>query len=164
MAENDGRRSDDFALSSWRTATVFVACCGQKLSEPAKATDLYVSSLFKKSKALAERAQCWYILSANYGLIAPTTVIAPYDLTLKQMTAAQRMAWGVRVREQCRVAGLLRLTIVALAGLDYVSPLRNAGMVVQQPMCGLIIGLQLQWLDRQDSLMKFAENLLGDAR
>ncbi len=129
---------------------ILVACCGPKLAVPSPAADLYVSDLFKKARSYAERRGRWFILSALHGLLDPSAVIAPYDLTLKKMSAAKRREWGQKVREQMEGAGLVGLPLVALAGADYVKPLIAAGLTVDQPMKGYAIGKQLQWLKKQN--------------
>ena len=130
---------------------ILVACCGPKLTKPTAAADLYVSALFKKARTYAERRGRWFILSALHGLLDPTAVIAPYDVTLKKMSAAKRREWGRRVRDQMETEGLIGLPLVALAGEDYVKPLLAAGLIVEQPMKGLGIGEQKQWLKKQNS-------------
>jgi hypothetical protein len=132
-------------------SVVLVACCGPKLDEPAPAADLYVSPLFKKARTYAERRGRWFILSALHGLVDPTEVIAPYDVTLKKMPAQKRREWGQKVRQQMETAGLLGLRLVALAGADYVNPLIEAGLTVAQPMKGKSIGKQLQWLNQRNA-------------
>lgn len=129
---------------------VLVACCGPKLTERSPAQDLYTSDLFTKARTYAERRGRWFILSALHGLLDPTSVIAPYDVTLKAMPAANRREWGGKVRRQMEVAGLLGLPLIALAGADYVNPLLTAGVSVEQPMKGYGIGKQLQWLKQQN--------------
>jgi hypothetical protein len=129
---------------------ILVACCGPKLRKPATAADLYVSSLFKKARTYAERRGRWFILSALHGLLDPTKVIAPYDVTLKKMPAQKRREWGQKVRTQMESAGLIGLSLVALAGEDYVKPLTDAGLAVAQPMKGKSIGKQLQWLNQEN--------------
>src|ERR1700683_3595000 len=88
-----------------------VACCGPKLAEPAPAADLYVSALFKKARTYAEQRGRWFILSALHGLLDPSTVIDPYDVTLKKMPAQKRREWGQKVREQMENAGLIGLPL-----------------------------------------------------
>ncbi len=138
-------------MAGQRSITL-VACCGPKLSSAAPAADLYVSSLFKKARIYAERRGRWFILSALHGLVDPTEVIAPYDVTLKKMPAAKRREWGRKVRVQMENAGLIGLPLVALAGKDYVQPLTDAGLVVGQPMKGKSIGKQLQWLNEENGI------------
>lgn len=134
-----------------KSSSVFlVACCGPKLAEPAPASDVYISALFKKSRTYVERRGRWFILSALHGLLEPLSVIEPYDVTLKTMSARQRRAWGVKVQKQMENSGLSGLSFVALAGADYVKPLAEAGIRVTQPMKGLGIGQQLQWLNQKN--------------
>lgn len=130
---------------------ILVACCGRKLTEPAPAAELYVSTLFKKSRTYAERRGRWFILSALHGLLDPTKVIEPYDVTLKTMPAKKRREWGQKVREQMATVGLIGCPLVALAGAGYVKPLTEAGVTVSQPMQGFSIGKQLQWLNKKNA-------------
>jgi cytoplasmic iron level regulating protein YaaA (DUF328/UPF0246 family) len=132
-------------------AVILVACCGPKMNKQAPAANLYISPLFKKARSYAEKRGRWFILSALYGLLDPTAVIAPYDLTLKKLPAQKRREWGEMVREQMGKAGLIGVPLVALAGADYVKPLMDAGLTVTQPMKGYRIGKQLQWLTRENA-------------
>jgi hypothetical protein len=68
-----------------------VACSRLKADRPLPARELYVSPLFRAARAYAERrygSECWLILSAKHGLVDPETVLAPYDVTLRQLSAA----------------------------------------------------------------------------
>jgi hypothetical protein len=70
---------------------VLVGCVKQKLDQPAEARTLYTSPLFRKGRAHAESAGCpWFILSAQHGLVDPTTVLAPYDLRLSRTSSDYR--------------------------------------------------------------------------
>ncbi len=129
---------------------ILVACCGPKLASSAPAADLYISDLFKKARTYAERRCRWYILSALHGLLAPSAIIYPYDVTLKKMAAPQRREWGRKVREQMTNAGLIGIPLISLAGEDYVRPLVEAGLTIAQPMRGLGIGKQLKWLKKEN--------------
>jgi hypothetical protein len=63
-----------------------VACVSKKNTTPMPARDLYISAWFRKASMYAARvADRWYILSAKYGLVAPDTMIKPYDETLNKM-------------------------------------------------------------------------------
>ncbi|MCX9077340.1 MAG: hypothetical protein OIN84_05115 [Candidatus Methanoperedens sp.] len=132
-----------------------VACVSRKQSRSAPAELMYQSDWFLKASAYARRhADRWYILSAKYGLLAPHTVIQPYDITLaKGMSKADRQDWA---RKVCR--DLLRVTtsddrLVFLAGQkyrEYLIPCMQAETyIVEVPMAGLGIGEQLAWLKRQ---------------
>lgn len=131
-----------------------VACVGQKHNSPMPARDLYRSAWFRKASAYAERvADDWYILSAKYGLLAPETVVAPYDETLNRMRAAARRAWAKGVTRDLRDVVQPGDSVVILAGRKYranlVDPLREMGCSVEIPMEGLRIGEQMRWLNQQ---------------
>lgn len=128
-----------------------VACAGQKVDRPARACDLYRSEWFKKARAYVTiQGGRWFILSAFHGLVRPTDRIAPYDLTLSAMSAADRRAWGERVSEQLAAAIGPRTPVVILAGRFYRAPIATwAGDRAAVPMQGLGIGEQKAWLARQ---------------
>lgn len=125
-----------------------VACCGRKLEGQHPAQDIYVSALFRKSRAwVLQHCDQWFILSAKYGLVVPSQVIETYDVTLNAMPAAERRAWAARVRKELEpFAGA---TIVALAGERYCAALH--GLRVERPLQGMGIGQQLGWLTRQNA-------------
>lgn len=127
---------------------VLVACCGSKLPHAAPAQDLYVSDLFRKSRAYAEAFGCaWYVLSAKHGLLLPGQVVAPYDLTLNRMTRPELMAWEASVLEQWRA--VQADDVVMLAGRLYRGWTPRASGTFTVPMQGLSIGHQKAWLKRQ---------------
>src|SRR5438477_11428405 len=99
--------SDPISLP--RSGVVLVGCVKQKRSIPCLAKDLYSSPLWRKRRAYAEHSGGpWMILSAKYGLVDPTQELAPYDLTLHELTSNERQAWGLNyVRElKVRLASL----------------------------------------------------------
>jgi hypothetical protein len=131
-----------------------VGCASQKLNRPAPARELYVSQLFKKASAYAE-ATCdrWYVLSAKHGLVHPDTVLEPYDVRLgtNHRTSPPIHTWAAGVRGQldAELAGLENVTLVALAGEQYRTAVRDSRWPVLVPMKGLGIGQQLGWLTGQ---------------
>lgn len=134
-----------------------VSCVSAKLSRPAPAGDLYASPLFLKAREYAKRAaHSWYILSAEHGLLAPTTIIEPYEKTLNTMGRSARREWASRVGRQLQSVLEPGDTALFLAGQRYreemESPLRARGVIVEVPMQGMRIGEQLSWLTRQNSI------------
>lgn len=134
-------------------ALVLVSCVGQKRNESAPARDLYRSTWFIKARAYVEtRRADWRILSALYGVVAPETVIAPYERTLNRMNVVQRREWAEHVYRELEphLAGHSR--VVFLAGRRYrefIAPKLIAdGYRVEVPMEGLTIGRHLAWLSR----------------
>ena len=120
-----------------------IACCGKKLDHPAPARDLYTSTLFKKSRAWVEsRCERWFVLSAHYGLVDPSTVIAPYNQTLKPLNNA---VWGKWVYEQLCVLGLHKERFFVLAGRRYIAPLQDL-IQVADVLRGMGIGERLAFL------------------
>ena len=131
-----------------------VACVGKKADRPKPAGVLYESDWFRKASTYAiSISDAWYILSAKYGLVAPDTVIAPYDQTLNKMPVRERRAWAKRVLQD--LAAILEPgdRVAILAGqryrADLVNPIRHMGCHVQIPMEGLKIGEQLRWLKQR---------------
>jgi hypothetical protein len=143
-------RADSAAASP----VVLVACAGTKAPRPALAKDLYVSALFLKSRSYAERVGSrWFILSAKHGLLGPDELVAPYDVTLKDLSRAERRAWAERVFERLRAELNGGEHLVFLAGTAYRQDLADlltrAGHSYEAPLEGLHIGEQLQWLTRE---------------
>jgi len=118
-------------------------------THPAK--DLYISPLFRKRRAYAERTgSAWFILSAKYGLLNPNEPVPSYDVTLKSMSAAQRREWSAWVVRQIVETGmdLANTTVEIHAGKDYrdfglTTRLCDAGCKVMVPLAHLGIGSQL---------------------
>jgi hypothetical protein len=130
-----------------------VACVGQKLPHAARAGHLYQSDWFRKARAYAMlQGGRWFILSALHGLVAPSRRIEPYNVTLGDMGAAERRAWGERVSAQLAEQIGPRTPVVILAGRLYREPLVAwAGSRATVPMEGMGIGQQKAWLARQIS-------------
>jgi hypothetical protein len=145
------RAVKDKASLDLKDALVLVSCVSQKLAEPAPARLLYRSQWFIKVRTLVEtRKADWLILSALYGVVAPDTVIAPYEKTLNSAGVAERRAWAENVRRQLAPSLLGRRRVVIFAGQRYREFLEPAllsdGYEVDVPMANLGIGEQLAWL------------------
>ena len=129
-----------------------VACVKRKASTPMPAGELYTSPWFQKARACVDRTgRPWAVLSAKHGLLWPTDTVAPYEMTLRSMSALQRRRWADTVLASLapHVAGVR--TITMLAGATYrqllVPELERRDIEVLVPMAGLSQGRQLQWLD-----------------
>jgi hypothetical protein len=140
-----------------------VACVAKKLPHAAPARDLYCSPWFRLARAVAEASGEWRILSAEHGLLDPAQVVAPYEKSLRGMTAAERKEWGRQTlvalfrlldppREDATAHGfnVYGRRVVFLAGEIYAGPLADAlgyqGASVETPLAHLGIGQQLRWL------------------
>jgi len=101
-----------------------------------------------------QNANAWFILSAEYGVLQPKQVVAPYERTLKTMPKAERLAWAERVRSQLLELLPAGAVVVILAGVRYregvVPFLESCGFTIEVPMDGLKFGSQLRWLKAQE--------------
>lgn len=128
-----------------------VACVKSKQGQPTPARELYTSTWFQRARQFVDSTGSpWYVLSALYGLLEPDDVVAPYDRTLKHMSAAERRSWGERVRRQLESMDIDGKRVVLLAGRAYREPildyLRDHASSIDIPMEHLSQGQQLQWL------------------
>ena len=133
---------------------ILVGCVKSKLNYRSPAKDLYNSRLWRCRYAYAEQAGVpWYILSAKHGLLDPETRIAPYDLALADLSAAERRDWSARVVNTltAKVLGLRGKVIEIHAGKLYVDygledGLRKAGAIIRRPLAHVSgIGPQCRW-------------------
>lgn len=138
------------------SALALVSCVSQKRPTPSPARDLYTSDWFKKARAYVEaRQHPWLILSAEYGVLDPDTIVAPYERTLNTMGVAARRDWaeGVFTSLAPRLTGVRR--VIVMAGDRYraflVPRIQALGIEVEVPMFGLRIGEQLRWFNEQET-------------
>lgn len=77
-----------------------VSCASEKRNYPSPARLLYKGTLFRLQSEWAERnCNQWVIISALHGIVWPDTVVAPYDLQIKDLTEEDRLQWGAKVRK-----------------------------------------------------------------
>lgn len=126
-----------------------------KAPEPRPAEDLYISAYFQKMRRYV-RATCddWRITSALYGLVQPREVIAPYNLTLNDMSRSEQRLWAEKVMAQIQASFAdTRSTVLEVHGgrgytRDLVSLLNSAGYHVVVPTPAVSIGERMHWYDR----------------
>ena len=87
---------------------VLISCVSKKQRQKCMAKDLYISSLFKKSWAYANKLNpdAIYILSAEHYLLHPETSIKPYEQTLNKWKVEKRKTWTEEVLKQMKAEGL----------------------------------------------------------
>ena len=135
-----------------------VGCVKAKRLGICPAQDLYVSTLFAGRRRYVERTcDRWFILSAKHGLLEPTSLVAPYDETLKAKGSAERRRWSNSVLGQLRAAvGHVAGTGFEVhAGAEYRDHGLTAGLLaegghVEVPVAGLRIGEQLAFYARAE--------------
>lgn len=141
-------RSD--ALNSGQTICL-VACTSRKGLYPAPAEFLYRSPLFAGARQFAtRRADAWFVLSAEHGLLAPNKEIAPYDKALNNLSESERRRWANTVCRALLEEAPAVSRVIFLAGLPYrrhlETLLHQRGIATANPMSSLGIGKQVAWL------------------
>lgn len=119
---------------------IVVACGAAKLNHPAPAEKLYRSAHFAlmlvaaRSEATETTRLCGgsatvAILSALHGLVDPTTVLAPYDLTMGQpgSITATRVADQLRADPPDEILAMLPAAYLRVL-TDAVGTLNEAGL------------------------------------
>lgn len=132
---------------------LLLGCGKKKAARSCRAADLYTGSLTRARIQWAERTgRPWLILSAQHGLLAPETWLAPYDAHLTTLRADKLAIW--RANTTAQIAALLApdqqpetLTLELHAGLEYrnaLAPLlRELRFNVTEPTAGLGIISQM---------------------
>ncbi len=127
---------------------VLIGCCGKKRTTPCAAKDLYLSPLFKKSVAWAERfGLSWAVLSAKHGLVWPKDVVVPYNLSMRGMSSADKLGWKHLVMRQLQPYRQY-YSFIVLAGKEYCT--WTSGYQAELPMNGMGIGTRLKVLSEKN--------------
>lgn len=135
-----------------------MGCVKSKLDRHAQARDLYTSPLFQGRRRYVERTcDRWFVLSAKHGLVAPDSVLEPYDQTLKRLSRAERRRWSAAVLDALKLElGSFDSTVFEIhAGKDYrefglEDGIRQLGGKVTIPTGRLSLGQQLAFYGAQD--------------
>lgn len=129
----------------------FVSCSKTKGAHASPAAALYTSPLFRKSLLAAiDRTERVFILSAKHGVLGCNDIIPPYDVTLKTMKHAERMAWGQRTGEQLTNILSARDVAELYCGEEYTAPLRASfeklQVAAEHPLGSYSLGSRLSLL------------------
>lgn len=129
---------------------VLISCVSKKLNKPAKAKDLYISPLFKKSLkyAFSFNPDKIFILSAKHHLLNLENQIEPYNLTLNDFSTQEIRKWSNKVlNELNKVTDFKKDKFIFLAGSKYRKYLLPKIKNYVVPMQGLRFGEQLKFLN-----------------
>jgi hypothetical protein len=127
-----------------------VQCTNAKRDGRHVAADLYdASAYFRKQRRYARVvADCWFIQSAEYGLVKPDALIHSYDTHAGDLDDPDAWAKAIAADLSNRVG---RGRVELLGGTDYTDPLGPhldaRGFDVSEPLAGKGIGERMQWLD-----------------
>ena len=131
---------------------ILISCVKKKLNQKAKAKDLYISDLFKKSYRYAQllKPDNIFILSAKYGLLEPEQVIEPYDETLNTKSSAEVREWSRKVTIALKEKiDLNNAEVIILAGSKYYKCLLSHISNYKLPLGTLSFGPRLSFLKKQ---------------
>jgi hypothetical protein len=104
--------------------TIVLLMCGRnKLCKRAKAKDLYTSPRFQKSieyaKILTDYSNI-YVLSAKHGLLGLEQKIAPYNISIYEMSLQEKKAWAdMVIKSLSNISNLKEDKYIFLTDDDY---------------------------------------------
>lgn len=140
--------------SSGKRQLILVSCVSRKRNTPGPARELYTSPWFLKARRFVELTGCpWFILSAEYGLLAPDAAVAPYERTLNAMSATERHRWATRVLDRLLPSLGEVERVVVFAGeryREFLVPELASRCEVVVPLQSLRIGEQLAWFSERE--------------
>ncbi len=128
---------------------VLISCSKSKLDRKAMAIDMYTGALFRLSLQYAKmlKPDKLFISSAKHHLLAPNTVIEPYDLSLNSMNRDEISKWAETVIMQLHEnTDIDNDTFIMLAGSRYAKPLKPHLRRWEDPLEGLSLGNRLKKL------------------
>ncbi len=123
-----------------------IGCVKTKQAFACAAGDLYTSPLFTlsvewlKNQGVTE----WYILSAEHGLLHPSTVVAPYEKALSKMSKWEHGEWCGKIHTQVKKVFSEDQEFVVLGGSLYAGPLTYYKS--EFPLKGMGLGQRLAFL------------------
>ena len=137
---------------------VLLSCTKSKLDKPSPAQELYSASpMFQKTLKYGKTLEPdkMFILSAKHHLVPMTKELAPYDMTLKDMSKDEKEAWAEETVKQMKSHGLnlQKDKFIFLTGNEYMKPLFKyiPEENIEKPMDGKRMGERLKWLNSQIS-------------
>lgn len=129
-----------------------IGCGKRKAAAACPASEMYTGSYFKAvASFVKKRFPAHYILSAKYGLLKPSQLIQPYDLTLNKFSRGGKEAWAARVHAQMLTAFPEDAALVFFCGQNYYQSLIPLlPFPSRTPFKGLGgMGKQLRWMKEQ---------------
>lgn len=127
-----------------------ISCTKVKQTYPCVAENMYSpSTLFRKARDYVSKKGYvrWFVLSARYGLLNPTDIIRPYDVTLKDMSKDEVIEWSRCVSDKINFVWLKEVHFYSGERYrKFLIPMleeRNIKCVV--PLKGMGIGQQLRF-------------------
>lgn len=130
----------------------FVAESSVQQKKLTQAEYLYRSTLFQKRRIYAVKTcSTWYILSTQYRLLKPDTLIQPYSQTLRHLDNTARFNWAQVILQQIFQMPIKTYdTLIFLASTTYlyhlVPILQARRYKMELPLAGMNVVQQIRWL------------------
>lgn len=140
---------------------ILISCSSKKQLRSMRAKDIYSSTLFQSSLAYAYSLDPdqIYIISAKYFLLNLDDIIDPYNITLTYIPPQKRKNnlivlndeekanWSHNVIKKLeKFTNLNYDKFIILAGKEYVKPLRNKILHLEDKLSGMKNGERVNWL------------------
>jgi hypothetical protein len=157
VSQSDAKGMDQLSKASDRVALI-IGCGRAKVWKkkpwfgPTKASDAYVSPLFRACRRYAEtfHANNWFILSAKYGFLSPDTLICNYDTTFGERNASEVIS-AEHFKSQFESTLAEYRVIVSLAGRLYNRRLASVLLkeqTLELPLASLGLFNRMKWLKK----------------
>jgi len=121
---------------------VLLMCGKNKLSQKAKAKDLYLSPRFQKSIEYAKTITDYsniYVLSAKHGLLGLEQEITPYDKSIYEMSVQEKKAWAdMVIKSLSNISNLKEDKYIFLTDDDYSEYLLPFLVYFELPLKGIL--------------------------
>lgn len=128
-----------------------ISCSKNKMDYDCVAKIMYSKSiLFKKSFSYCvdQNYSYIFILSAKYGLLNPSEIISPYELTLNSFNNQQKKEWAKKCFEKISDMGLIDYRFDFYTGAEYFKELSKLLPCTNNILQGLGIGERLKFLNK----------------
>ena len=140
-----------------------ISCTKSKKNYKCEAEILYSeSTLFRKALYyIKENYDKWFILSAKYGLLKPTSIIEPYDLTLNKFNNEEIKTWAENVWGSLKKEINNKDKLYFHCGENYrkglIFYLDKNKIEYEIPLRGISFGKQLQFYNKKQEKIKKAK-------
>ena len=121
---------------------IIISCGAKKRTYQCKAEDMYIGPLFKASLEWAKKQPIpYFIVSTKYGLLKPTDIIKPYEMTLKEMNKSEIIIWAKNIAKELPK----NKKIICVTSKIYSLFSNYYNGIVLNPLVGLGIGKRIKW-------------------
>ncbi len=140
------------SVPSQQKKIALIACVKQKKEGIHRASDLFSSAWFVKTKEYVEKADFdgYYILSAKYHLLSPSEEIKDYTEHLNQFKSEQIENWAQLTAQQIKEKKVDQDKLYIFGSGKYRSIANYLPHAhIEEPLKGMGISQQMSWMHQQ---------------